>query len=334
MRKRLIMMTVATGALVIAMAVPAAAHEVDDTALPIGDGPVSTPTNGGVYRCGSGGGQGGSSATGDWINGDGTWDSTKKPTVDGDVEWPAAEVTITSQGSTRVISGNGLPIDHTTGEFPISSSDDAYQYDRNPNSISESTVSVELPKNPEVADEATCLSAGPIGYLKTGVALFDALDAGGRDAVVYEIQDKCNGHPQQSGQYHYHNVSTCVLDALDSDRGQSKLLGYALDGFGIYGPRDASGKELTNDDLDECHGTTSVVKFNGKKQRIYHYVITKEYPYTLGCFKGTPSSSGQDTGPNRDNQQATGNGGTQTGMPPTGAPPNGMPPGPPPAMAN
>jgi hypothetical protein len=118
-------------------------------------------------------------------------------------------------------------------------------------------------------------------------------------------------------------VSTCVLDALDSDSGPSKLLGYARDGFGIYGPRDADGKELTNEDLDECHGTTSEVKFNGKKQRIYHYVITKEYPYTLGCFKGTPATSTTATG-------GPPAGGPPAGGPPAGGPPAGAPPGPPP----
>jgi hypothetical protein len=28
--------------------------------------------------------------------------------------------------------------------------------------------------------------------------------------------------------------------------------------------------------------------FNGKKQRIYHYVLNNEYPYSIGCFRGTP----------------------------------------------
>jgi hypothetical protein len=29
------------------------------------------------------------------------------------------------------------------------------------------------------------------------------------------------------------------------------------------------------------------VLWNGKPTRIYHYVATAEYPYTLGCFRGT-----------------------------------------------
>ncbi|MGZ4380821.1 MAG: hypothetical protein ACXVZ2_07940 [Gaiellaceae bacterium] len=30
----------------------------------------------------------------------------------------------------------------------------------------------------------------------------------------------------------------------------------------------------------------------GKKVTIYHYVTTAEYPYTLGCFHGTPVHAG------------------------------------------
>jgi hypothetical protein len=53
--------------------------------------------------------------------------------------------------------------------------------------------------------------------------------------------------------------------------------------------------------LDVCHGTTSTVPWNGKMTRIYHYVATLEYPYTIGCFHGRaislPRPSGAATGP-------------------------------------
>lgn len=313
MHRRLLATAIATSALVVAMAAPAMAHEADETALPVGE-TVSEPTVGGLFTCQMNDPSvpgGGAQTEGPWFNGDGTWDATKKATVDGDVEWPQAEVTIKKDGDKRVITGNGLPVDHTTGEFPVSESDDAYQYDRNPNTISEQTISVEIPLNPELTDEPSCTGGGVIGYLKSGVPIFNAVDAAGRDAVAYEVQDECDGHPQQSGSYHYHSASSCVLDELDSGTGQSKLIGWALDGFGIYGPRDADGEELSSDDLDECHGITSTVKFNAKLQKIYHYVATKDYPYTVGCYKGTPATT---TSPARE--PGTGPGGS----PPTGAP--------------
>jgi len=297
MRRTLIAL-LASCTLVAALAAPAAAHAtsasgsggVDTTKLPVGGDPVSSAAVGKVYSCQTTfpSNAPGAFTTGGWFNGDGTWDLSKKPSVDGSVTWPDANITIKANGSTRVVSGNGLPTAETTGTFPIGSSDDAYQYDRNPNTISAQTVSITLPKHPKVASKPTCVGLGTIGILRSGVQVFNALDAGGRDAVAYEIQDSCQGHPERSGTYHYHSISTCVLDKIDTGTGQSKLIGYALDGFGIYGPRASNNKKLTNGDLDECHGTTSTVTFNGKKQKIYHYVATSEYPYTLGCYRGTP----------------------------------------------
>ena len=65
-------------------------------------------------------------------------------------------------------------------------------------------------------------------------------------------------------------------------------IGYAMDGYGIYSSYDAGGRELTNADLDECHGRVSSVEWDGKRMDIYHYVLTREYPYTIGCFRGSP----------------------------------------------
>ena len=125
----------------------------------------------------------------------------------------------------------------------------------------------------------------------TGSVLFDALDAEGRDAPAHEIQDRCGGHPERTGQYHYHSLSPCA-DAGSSAKAHSKLVGYALDGFGIYGPRGEAGRLLSNADLDVCHGHTHVIAWRGKQVRMYHYHTTAEYPYTLGCFRGTPVRTG------------------------------------------
>jgi hypothetical protein len=61
-----------------------------------------------------------------------------------------------------------------------------------------------------------------------------------------------------------------------------------LDGFGIYGPRGDDGKMVTNAQLDECHGHKHPVEFNGTIQNIYHYHLNNEYPFSIGCFRGTP----------------------------------------------
>lgn len=265
---------------------------VDRTSLPIGDGKVtySGPRKGYVYACRSlGGPGGGAQVEGPWIKGDGTFDQTAKPTVDGSVTWSNAWKRIWVSKRKRVIKGNGLPVGNTTGEYPVSQSDDAYQYDRNPNSIGSRSVNARLPRHPKRARGASCVPMGTIGYARNGVAIFNALDALDRDAVAHEVQDHCDGHPQKEGVYHYHSIPDC-LTGKESKKRASRLVGYALDGFPIYGPRGSNGRVLTNDDLDACHGKVSKVYLEGRWQRIYHYVATYEYPYTVGCFRGTPVS--------------------------------------------
>jgi len=258
----------------------------DPTRLPIGDGRValSVPAQGYVFVCQMGPGGGGAMVEGPWIKSDGTFDLTAKAIVDGAVTWPGV-VRISKHGGLLGIAGNGLPTAQTTGVFPVQPSDDAFQYDPNPNSISPQTIQYSLDAKPEKAPAPSCLSGGPIGIARNGVAIFNALDAENRDAVAHEVLDSCAGHPQQSGVYHYHSSSPC-LDR-GSKKKHSKLFGYIFDGFPIFGPRGKDGKLLTDADLDACHGHTHRVKLNGKTVRIYHYHATLEYPYTVGCYAGT-----------------------------------------------
>ena len=262
-----------------------AANAPDQTKLPIGDGKVGSSAKvGWVFSC-----QtrfppaGGAFKDGPWIKSDGTFDFTAKAIVDGNVTWTSSQ-TFTLEGATNTVTGNGLP-KHTTGTYPVSSSDDAYQYDRNPNPIKTQTINYSLPVNPAVTATPTCLGLGPIGITLTGAVFFNALDANGKDAVAHELQDACQGHPERSGQYHYHNLTSCLNDL---GTGHSSLQGYVRDGFGLYGLRGEAGKMLTNAALDGCHGHTHQIVWNGKAVGLYHYHATYEYPYTIGCYKGKP----------------------------------------------
>lgn len=265
---------------------------INPAAIPLGDGYVSTtPKVGYVDSCmTSFGGIGGAQVVGPWISTKKkTWDSLTKIHVEGAVSWPAATYSVTVAGGRRIIKGNDLPIDHTTGTFPIASDDPAYAYDRNPNSIEPQSIDWSLPANPVAASRPSCTSGGAIGILDDGVLLFNALDGEGRDAGAHELLDACDEHPQMGDMLHHHQVPSCILAHAT---GRSTLVGYALDGYGIYVERTATGALLTNTDLDACHGRTSRVLWNGKMQSIYHYDATLEYPYTVGCFHGTPISTG------------------------------------------
>jgi YHYH protein len=255
--------------------------------LPMGDGNISTqPEVGFVWPCRTHfHSRAGAHASGDWIHADKTYDLTAKPTVDGSVQWPS-HFKIQLQNNSRTVLGNRLP-KMPTGRFPISVKDDAYAYDRNPNSITGKEYKLNLPAMPQIAPEPSCLPMGKIGVLVNGGYLFNALDEKGEDAVAHEIQDRCQGHPEHHGAYHYHNITSCIAEKGTE---HSTLVGYALDGFGIYGHQGENGKVLTNVDLDRCHGHTHEVLWNGKPTKMYHYHATWEYPYTLGCFRGTPTA--------------------------------------------
>ncbi len=259
---------------------------VDIKHLPIGDGNISDqPMRGHLWSCRKYFRGGGAHALGDWFNGDGTYDLTAKPLVDGKVDWPHS-FNIELVANLRRITSNDLP-NHPTGNYPISEHDDAYDYDRNPNEIQKQDFLLKLPAEPRFAGRPSCVRMGPIGFLLTGGVFFNALDARGEDAIAHEIQDACQGHPQRRGIYHYHSLTTC-LEKDTTRRTHSDLVGYALDGFGLYGRLGEAGKPVTNKDLDECHGHTHKIIWDGKKSDTYHYHATWEYPYTVGCYRGAP----------------------------------------------
>ncbi len=283
---------------------------VDLTKLPLGDNRHSTsPKAGYIWPCRIEPAGGGAGTDGPWINlKSGTFDYSAKISVSGSVQWSQHQFKITLENGKRVITTNDLP-DHTTGIFPVARTDKAFQYDRNPNKIAAQSMRIELNANPTLAPQATC-TPGAVGIMLTGVPLFNALDAPGRDAVAHELQDSCQGHPQMSSTYHYHNLTTCMTDEVGSS-GHSALMGYALDGFGIYGKHGENGKVLTSADLDECHGHTHTITWDGKTVEMYHYHATWDFPYTIGCMRGMYSFENMRTisgGPGGGGPQG-GNGG-------------------------
>jgi len=288
---------------------PGAAHDL--RRLPVGDGKVSTgPLKGHVWACRATPMGLGAHAQGPWFNGDGTFDFTRKVVVPGSVVWPH-RFTLTRRGEQRLIDGNDLP-NHPTGTYPIPSTSAAYRYDRNPNAIREQRMAFGIPFEPVLAPQPFC-APGAVGVLLSGVALFNAFDAMIRDAVAHETQDACQGHPQETGVYHYHSISTCVDTQVEVD-GHSALVGYIIDGFGIFGRLGVGGRRLTSADLDECHGHSHEIVWEGQRRVMYHYHATDDFPYTVGCLRGAYD---------RESVRAI------SGPPPSGRrpPPPGGPPG-------
>jgi hypothetical protein len=254
------------------------------TLLPIGDGKVSSaPKVDNVFSCTTSFNGRGAFKDGGWIQGS-SWDPDQKISIQGSIKWDS-KITVGLENGKRVIRANNLP-NHVTGTFPVASTDPAYQFDRNPNSIKAQNILLQLPATPAVASSATCVPMGTVGFTLSGAAIYNALDAMGRDAGAHELQDTCSGHPERSGQYHYHDLSKCFADSSKSNQ-HSALVGYVLDGFGIYGLQGENGKVLENADLDACHGHSHKIDWDGKTVEMYHYHFTRAYPYTIGCYKGS-----------------------------------------------
>jgi hypothetical protein len=227
---------------------------------------------------------------------------SKVPTVPGNKKLHSV-FHVTTTNTSRILTGNGIPSTRV-GTFPIPQSSAAYKYyaalpaagyaNAAEIPIIPYNLNVTIPIHPVVNATPSCIPYLPIGVTLTG-AVWHIEMAPDNNGNLYSPDsalplDLCSGHPFM-GEYHYHGYSwKCFPSALQGKAGkQSPLMGYAMDGFGIYGPRGANGKVLTNAQLDECHGTTSKVWFNGKYQSIYHYVLNNEYPYSVGCFRGTPA---------------------------------------------
>jgi len=68
-----------------------------------------------------------------------------------------------------------------------------------------------------------------------GVVFFNPFDMGGQDAT--DMMDRCCGHPAPTGEYHYHKYPICVNSPwADDGSAHSPLLGWAFDGYPLYGP--------------------------------------------------------------------------------------------------
>jgi hypothetical protein len=158
----------------------AASQAPDLSALPLGDGKVTTaaPKLGYVYACMEGGEGGGAMVDGPWIDQQaGTYNLEAKVVVPGEVK-ATGEFEVKLDGGSRIVTGNDLP-DHTTGTFPIPADSEAYEYDANPNSISSQQVAMELPALPEELGEPSCMAAkgGTGSMLPASVMSANSLDS-------------------------------------------------------------------------------------------------------------------------------------------------------------
>lgn len=158
-------------------------------------------------------------------------------------------------------------------------------FKKNPNSILSQNFSYKIPRYPIAATTNTATTFGPMGLAVNSVAFFNQNAAPGDD-ILEELNtfDQYEGHPAQSGDYHYHLEPVWLTQELGDD----VFLGLLLDGFPVYGPVE-DGVRLTNDDLDDFHGHEGpTAEF---PDGIYHYHITDDLPWINGDgYYGVPGT--------------------------------------------
>jgi len=209
-------------------------------------------------------------------------------------------LTVSSDSTTITMTCNHVPPHATAASYtrPITTY------------IQDVSKTYQIPKDPEIAASTTCLPPAVAGIAVNGVAVFSAYSRPCTDAVEDEAIgfDVCDGHPQERGYYHYHYKAMCLETTSGSgimvtETTTQELYGVALDGFPIYNDRDANGASISNSQLDNCHG------YDAGDGKGYRYIVNSEFPYIIGCFKGTPLESMPCHCENSDASGASGAGG-------------------------
>ncbi len=146
----------------------------------------------------------------------------------------------------------------------------------------------KIPLHPQMAEKPTNVVDGPIGVAVNGVPIFNPCTQGGcvtgGDTKVLGQLDTCNGHAGRADDYHYHAAPNCMMAAQPDNFWNTHPVGWALDGFAIFGYKDADGTMAERDDL--CGGNRKQVP---NAPQGYSYHLTDASPYVMNCLAGFPS---------------------------------------------
>ena len=187
----------------------------------------------------------------------------------------------------------------------------------------EASKSIEIPAVPVIAASTTSVECemGEIATALNGVSIYSGavdnscnkvdVDSSSSEWVGF---DMCDGHSQNSGDYHYHFPPSCLIQQATTansntivSAGHSPQIGWVWDGFPIYGPVGVGGNKILN---PSCSGSYCADACGGIEEEItsldgfkYRYYLTGEvsdlvslpadpkpaatdYPFTINCYKG------------------------------------------------
>ena len=145
--------------------------------------------------------------------------------------------------------------------------------------------------SPVVADAVTTRDSA-LGVAVNGVPIYD-YSAGGelqmdddgnsqyesnQDTTLLGQLDNCGGHAGKGDDYHYHKSPDCMIAMMDN-KDANPIIGWAYDGYPIYGDNNPDGSSIASSALDPCNGQADET-FG------YRYHTSQEQPYILKCLRG------------------------------------------------
>jgi hypothetical protein len=139
---------------------------------------------------------------------------------------------------------------------------------------------------PKKAAQPTSIDAA-LGVAVNGVPIYDYSSQGTLDPAAYDARydtvltgelDQCGGHSGRGDDYHYHASPSCMIAAMPN-KGPAAILGWAFDGYPLYGNTNPDGTPITAGELDVCNGKPDAT-FGFR----YHTSVT--HPYIIQCLSG------------------------------------------------
>jgi hypothetical protein len=143
---------------------------------------------------------------------------------------------------------------------------------------------------PELSDTPLTRDAA-LGVAVNGVPIYDYTGGGEMseaDLAHHQAQhdtlqtgqlDVCGGHAGRGDDYHYHVAPTCMMDAMNNAGEDDAIIGWAFDGFPIYGDNNPDGTIIAEGALDVCNGQPG-------DDFGYRYHTSKDAPYIVQCLMG------------------------------------------------
>ena len=180
------------------------------------------------------------------------------------------DVTITENDKFLIFTTNNLP-DH---ELTTT----------NPNCATEKNFKFLIPKSPKKLSSPKTITKNMqvIGVALNGVVIAGPYDSQNKIAPYNRTVDLCASHADPQGLYHYHFAPLCMKDSKGREIAidETKKIGWSFDGYSIRG---LANRETHLPEIDTCNGH----EHDGD----YHYHVTRDFPFFMGCYQAKPQSS-------------------------------------------